>query len=226
MPDSLPWTHSAEANQLLADDPLALLIGMLLDQQFKMEWAFHSPHALQERLGRPLDAGDIASIDEETFEAIFKGPPALHRFPNSMGRRTQALCAVIADQYDGDAAAIWRTAEDGRELLERLRALPGFGDAKSRIFVGIVGKRLGEGPHGWEEVAADWPSIADISDFDQIGALREAKSQKKAEAKAKSQTASSRRATSRKAPPKKAATKKTPTRKAAAKNAPAKKDGT
>ena len=184
MPESLNWTHKEEANRLLAGDPLALMIGMLLDQQFKMEWAFHSPFALQERLGRPLDAADIASIDEAEFEAIFKGPPALHRFPNSMGRRTQALCAVIDEEYDGDAAAVWRTAADAKDLLKRLKALPGFGDAKSKIFVGIVGKRLGEGPDGWEDVAADWASIADIAEFDQIGALREAKSRKKAEMKA------------------------------------------
>ena len=185
MPESLNWTHKDEANQLLASDPLALMIGMLLDQQFKMEWAFHSPYALSERLGRSLDAADIASIDEAEFEAIFKGPPALHRFPNSMGRRTQALCAALVDEYDGDAAAVWRTADDAKELFKRLKKLPGFGDAKSKIFVGIVGKRLGEGPDGWEEVAADWPSIADVAEFDQIAELREHKAQMKAAAKAK-----------------------------------------
>lgn len=185
MPDALHFTHNDDANKLLAEDPLALMIGMLLDQQFKMEWAFHSPFALQERLGRALDAGDIASVDAEEFEAIFKGPPALHRFPNAMAGRTQALCAVVAEEYDGDAAAIWRTAADAKELFKRLKKLPGFGDAKSRIMVGIVGKRLGEGPDGWEEVAADWASIADIESFDQIEALREAKALAKAEAKAK-----------------------------------------
>ena len=184
MPDALNWTHSEEANELLARDPLALMIGMLLDQQFKMEWAFHSPYALQERLGRPLDAADIASVDEGEFEAIFKGPPALHRFPNSMGRRTQALCAALVEDYDGDAAAVWRTAGDAEELYKRLKKLPGFGDAKSKIFVAIVGKRLGEGPAGWEQVAADWPSIADISEFDQIADLRQKKAEMKAKAKA------------------------------------------
>ena len=184
MTDSLNWTHNDAANRLLAVDPLALMIGMLLDQQFKMEWAFHSPWVLQERLGRPLDAADIAGINEEKFESIFKGPPALHRFPNSMGRRTQALCTVIADEYDGDAAAVWRTASDAKDLFKRLKKLPGFGVAKSRIFVGIVGKRLGEGPVGWEEVAADWASIADIAEFDQIEALRLAKQKAKTAAKA------------------------------------------
>ena len=185
MPDILPWTYSEGANRLLAASPLALMIGMLLDQQVKMEMAFHSPYLLQERLGRPLDAGHIASIDGEEMEAVFRGPPALHRFPNSMGRRTQALCQAIVDQYDGDAAAIWRTASDGRGLLKRLKKLPGFGVAKSRIFVGIVGKRLGEGPDGWEDVAADWPSIADIAEFEQIDGLRRHKARMKAEQKAR-----------------------------------------
>ena len=184
MPESLNWTHNEEANRLLAGDPLALMIGMLLDQQFKMEWAFHSPFALQERLGRPLDAADIASIDEAEFEAIFKGPPALHRFPNSMGRRTQALCAVIDEEYDGDAAAVWRTAADAKDLLKRLKALPGFGDAKSKIFVGIVGKRLGEGPDGWRMSPPTGRRSRTLPSSIRSVALREAKSRKKAEMKA------------------------------------------
>lgn len=184
MPDALPWTHSEQANRLLASSPLALMIGMLLDQQVRMETAFHSPHLLQERLGRPLDAADIASVSEEEMEEIFRGPPALHRFPKAMGRRTQALCRAVADDYGGDAAAVWRTAADGKELLARLKKLPGFGDAKSRIFAGVVGKRLGEGPDGWEEAAADWPSIADIAEFSQIDELRQHKARMKAEQKA------------------------------------------
>lgn len=184
MPETLPWTSSQDANRLLAASPLALMIGMLLDQQVRMEVAFHSPHSLQERLGRPLDAAHIASIDTDELEAVFRGPPALHRFPNAMARRTQALCQALSDRYDGDAAAIWRNAENGRDLLKRLKQLPGFGVAKARIFAGIVGKRLGEGPPGWEEVAADWPSIADIAEFDQIEALRQAKARMKAEQKA------------------------------------------
>jgi len=175
VPDRLPWTHDDEANRLLATDALALLIGMLLDQQFPMERAFAAPQMLKERLGGDLDAAAIADHDEDAFVEIFRGPPALHRFPGSMGKRTQAMCAAIVDTYDGDAAAIWETATDGAELYRRLRELPGYGEAKARIFVGIVGKRLGRGPAGWEEVAADWPSIADISAFDQIAHLREQK---------------------------------------------------
>lgn len=175
MPDQLPWTHDDDANRLLANDPLALLIGMLLDQQFPMERAFYGPKLLSERLGAALDAAAIAAHDEDGLIEIFKGPPAIHRFPGSMAKRTQALCAAIAEDYDGDAAAVWATAADADELYRRLRALPGYGDAKARIFVGIVGKRLGQGPDGWEAVAADWPSIADISSFDQVAELREQK---------------------------------------------------
>ena len=184
MPDTLPWTASEEANQLLAANPLALLIGMLLDQQVRMEVAFGSPYVLQERLGRPLDAADIAAMGSDELEAVFRGPPALHRFPNAMARRCQALCQALSDGYDGDAAAIWETAPDGPELLKRLKQLPGFGDAKARIFLGIVGKRLGQGPPGWEKVAADWPSIADIAEFSQIEGLRAEKARMKAEQKA------------------------------------------
>ncbi|MCY3538626.1 MAG: Fe-S cluster assembly protein HesB [bacterium] len=183
MPNTLPWTGSEEANRLLAESPLALMIGMLLDQQVRMEVAFHSPYLLEERLGRPLEVGHIASMDGEELEKIFRGPPALHRFPNAMARRTQALCQALAEHYDGNPARIWETAADGPELLKRLKGLPGYGDAKARIFVGIVGKRLGEGPAGWEKVAADWPSIADIAEFDQIESLRMAKARMKADKK-------------------------------------------
>lgn len=185
MPDVLPWTYSDDANRLLATSPLALMIGMLLDQQVKMEMAFNSPHLLKERLGGSLDASDIASRDEAEMESIFRGPPALHRFPNAMAKRTQALCGALAEHYGGDASAIWLTAGDGKELLRRLKELPGFGIAKSRIFVGIVGKRLGEAPDGWEKVAADWPSIADIAEFEQIEDLRRHKARMKAEQKAR-----------------------------------------
>jgi uncharacterized HhH-GPD family protein len=180
---ALPWTEDDDANRLLAADPLALLIGMLLDQQFPMERAFLGPHLLATRLGRGLDAADLADMDEERLTAIFKGPPAIHRFPGSMAKRTQALCRAIVDDYDGDASAIWTTAADGAELLRRLQALPGYGTAKARIFVGVLGKRLGAAPPGWEDAAADWPSIADVAAFDDVFTLREQKRAKKRAAK-------------------------------------------
>jgi len=180
MPEELPFTEDPEANRLLAANPLALLIGMLLDQQFPMERAFYSPHLLAERLGAPLEASTIARLDTERLHEIFKGPPALHRFPGSMADRCQALCRQIADEYRGDAARIWREADDGADLVRRLQALPGFGKAKARIFTGVVGKRLGEGPPGWEAAAADWPSIADVDEFEKVYELREQKRAMKA----------------------------------------------
>jgi uncharacterized HhH-GPD family protein len=174
-PAELHFTESQEANRLLATDGLALLIGMLLDQQFPMERAFFGPQLLKERLGEDLDARRIADWDPEEIESIFRGPPAIHRYPASMGKRTQALCQAIVEDYEGRAENLWETAADGAELLKRLKALPGFGVAKARIFVGVLGKRLGVAPQGWEEKAADWPSIADVAAFDDVLVLREQK---------------------------------------------------
>lgn len=175
MTDSLPWTGDADADRLLASDPLALLIGMLLDQQFPMERAFAGPHILATRLGRDLDASDLSDIPEDELVEIFRGPPAIHRYPASMAKRTQSLAQMIVDEYDGQPAQVWEGATDGKDLYNRLRALPGYGDAKARIFVGVLGKRLGVAPPGWEEEAADWASIADVASFDDIAELREAK---------------------------------------------------
>lgn len=183
MPTELPFTEDDAANRLLASNPLALLIGMLLDQQFPMERAFLSPHLLAERLGGPLEASVIAELDAGRLHEIFKGPPALHRFPGSMAERCQAMCRQIVDEYGGDAARIWRGADDGADLVARLQALPGFGKAKARIFTGVVGKRLGEGPPGWEKAAADWPSIADVDEFEKVYELREQKRAMKANKK-------------------------------------------
>ena len=180
MPEMLPFTEDDDANRLLATNPFALLVGMLLDQQFPMERAFLGPHLLAERLGDEVTPATVAAADPDLLETIFKGPPAIHRYPGSMAKRTQALAQTIVDDYDGDAAAVWTEATDGRDLQRRLEALPGFGKAKARIFVGVVGRRLGEGPPGWEETAADWPSIADVDSFDKVFVLREQKRAMKA----------------------------------------------
>lgn len=174
-PDQLHFTEDEEANRLLARDGLALLIGMLLDQQFPMERAFYGPQLLRDRMGEELDAARITRWDPDHLESIFKGPPAIHRYPSSMARRTQDLCRVIVDNYEGRAEEIWETAASGKDLLSRLKALPGFGEAKARIFVGVLGKRMGVRPDGWETVAADWPSIADVAGFDDVATLRERK---------------------------------------------------
>jgi uncharacterized HhH-GPD family protein len=180
MPDRLYFTDSDDANRLLATDGLALLVGMLLDQQFPMERAFYGPFLLQERLGEDLDESRLADWDSEELDAVFRGPPAIHRYPSAMAKRTQELCRVIVDEYGGRAESIWETADDAAELLRRLQALPGFGVGKSRIFVGVLGKRMGVAPEGWEEKAADWASIADVAGFDDVAILREQKRAMKA----------------------------------------------
>lgn len=174
-PEQLPFTESEDANRLLATDGLALLLGMLLDQQFPMERAFYGPQLLKERLGEDLDEERIASWDPDDLAAKFRGPPAVHRYWGAMAKRAQALCQTIVDEYEGAAENIWETADSGSQLLARLQALPGYGEAKSRIFVGLLGKRLGVRPKGWDDEAADWPSIADVASFDDVASLREQK---------------------------------------------------
>jgi uncharacterized HhH-GPD family protein len=171
-------------------DPLALLIGMLLDQQVPMTWAFVAPWRLQERLGGHIDAGEVAGYDPDALQLLFKGPPALHRFPGAMAKRVQALCAHIVERYDGDAAAVWRDASTGEELFGRLRALPGFGDEKARIFTAVLAKRLGERPPGWEHDAGpfadDTPrSVADIDSAESLARVRAWKQQQRAAGRSK-----------------------------------------
>ena len=164
---ALPLTGDPQADELLETDPLALLIGMLLDQQVPMERAFRSPYDLKERLGGRLDAAEIAGMDAEALAAVFKGPPALHRFPGSMAGRTQDMCRVLVERYDGEAARVWTDATTGKELFANLRVLPGFGEQKARIFTALLAKRLGVRPEGWQEVAGPYApaghfSVADI----------------------------------------------------------------
>jgi uncharacterized HhH-GPD family protein len=186
----LPVTGDPEADDLLVQDPLARLIGMLLDQQVPMEWAFSSPFKLKERLGGSLDAGRIAALPLEQLEAIFKGPPALHRYPGSMAKRTQQLCQHLVDHYGGDAAAVWAGVPSGPELFTRLRGLPGYGGEKAKIFLALLAKRFGIAPDGWEEPAAPFSdatprSIADVDGPDALTKVREFKRMMKAKGKAK-----------------------------------------
>ena len=180
-PAALHFTADPEANRLLAAEPLAALLGMLLDQQVTMEWAFGAPLLLKQRLGAEhLEAGAIAAMDPEALELVFRDKPALHRYPASMAKRAHDLCGHIVERYDGRTEAIWADATSGEELLARVQALPGFGKDKSRIFVGMLGKRLGVRPAGWEQVAADWPSIADVDSFERVAEIREKKRAAKA----------------------------------------------
>jgi uncharacterized HhH-GPD family protein len=183
-------TGNPEADDLLGSEPLALLIGMLLDQQVPMEWAFGAPARLKERLGGTLDATAIAAMDPDDLLAAFKGPPALHRFPGSMGTRTQALCAALVEGYGGRAEAVWEGASSGADLLRRLKALPGFGDEKARIFLAVLGKRLGVQPPGWEEAAAPFSddrrrSVADAVSPEALEEVRAFKRERKAAGKGK-----------------------------------------
>src|SRR5215213_8181050 len=135
----LVLSRRPEADALLDRDPLALVIGMVLDQQVPLEKAFSSPWVLAERLGHVPDAAEIAGMDEETLMAIFSKPPALHRFPGSMAKRVQAMCQAVAEQYDNDVTNVWTGAADGKDLLRRVSALPGFGQQKAQIFVALLG---------------------------------------------------------------------------------------
>jgi uncharacterized HhH-GPD family protein len=184
---------TAEANELLERDPLALLLGMMLDQQIPMEKAFTSPEVLRERLGvgaTPLRASDIAEYDAEAFTAIFSTTPALHRFPAAMAKRAQELCQIVADRYDGDAAAIWTTAETGAELVRRLEELPGLGSQKARMFAALLGKQVGVQPKGWRESSAPYGaagtfiSAADVVDPNSLAKVKAHKKEAKAAAKA------------------------------------------
>jgi uncharacterized HhH-GPD family protein len=191
MKGTLYITGDADADELLNTDPLALVLGMMLDQQVPMEWAFIGPYRLQQRLGGKLDAEVIASMDPDEFAALAKGPPAVHRFPGSMAKRMQACCRVIVDTYGGDAAGVWSGAKTGDELLERVQALPGFGEEKAKIFIALLAKRLDVRPVGWEATTAPFSdstlrSVADIDSPETLVRVREWKKAMKAQGKTKS----------------------------------------
>lgn len=175
----LTWTENPAANQLLETDALALMIGMVLDQQVKMEKAFGGPYELKQRLGH-LDARKIASMDPERLDKIFRERPALHRFPGSMARRVQAMSAAVVKDYGGDAESIWRDAKTGDELAARIRKLPGFGEMKSKILVAILAKKFGVKPPGWEKHAATWHSVADVDSPESMAEARAVKREMKA----------------------------------------------
>ncbi|GIG56682.1 (Fe-S)-cluster assembly protein [Longispora fulva] len=178
------------ADELLRTDPLALLIGMLLDQQIPLEKAFIGPYLLAGRLGTPrLDAAAIADHDPEEFARIFSTVPAIHRFPAAMAERTQKLCRVLLDDFDGDPASVWTAATSGADLVKRVGTLPGFGKAKAQIFTALLGKQFGVRPTGWRAAAGDfgpagtYRSVADIVDAGSLGKVRDFKKKMKAAAK-------------------------------------------
>jgi uncharacterized HhH-GPD family protein len=179
------------ANELLQRDPLALLIGMVLDQQVTFEKAFSSPYVLAERIGvKDLDAAALVAFDADELTTVFATPPALHRFPKAMAARVQEICRLLVEEYDGDAERLWSDATTGKELLNRVAALPGFGKQKAQIFVALLGKQFGVQPKGWREAAGDYgvkgsyKSVADIVDEASLLKVRAYKKEMKAAAKA------------------------------------------
>jgi uncharacterized HhH-GPD family protein len=189
MAGTLYITGDSSADELLNSDANALLLGMLLDQQVPMEWAFAGPATLQRRLGH-LDPGKIAAMDVEEFVSICCEKPAIHRFPGSMGKRIHAVCDALVTDYDGDATIIWAGVDDAGEVYRRLRALPGYGDEKSKIFIALLGKTQGVELTGWREAAGtfgdDTPrSVADVHDEVSLGKVREWKKAQKAAKKDK-----------------------------------------
>jgi uncharacterized HhH-GPD family protein len=186
---TLAVTGDPDADQLLNTDPLALVVGMLLDQQVPMEWAFRGPSTLLGRLGG-LDAAAIAAMDPADFEAACREKPAIHRFPQSMAKRIQDLCQHVVDNYGGDAARIWKGVRSGAILYDRLVDLPGFGPEKAMIFTALLAKRMGRAPAGWEDYAGPFAdatprSVADIDGPDALTAVRAWKKAQKAAGKTK-----------------------------------------
>lgn len=181
-------TGDTAADKVLTDDPFALLLGMLLDQQYPMEHAFRGPAKLLERFGT-LDPAKIAAADPTEFAALCAVPPAVHRFPGSMATRIQAVAHEVVDQYDGDTTRLWSEAATGAELVKRVMALPGFGKQKAQIFTALLAKQLGVTPAGWENAVGDYSedgfrSVADVVDPESLGKVRAYKKEKKAAAKA------------------------------------------
>jgi uncharacterized HhH-GPD family protein len=187
---SLHLAQDEAADALLSSDPLALLIGMVLDQQIPLEWAFSGPLRLKERLGGQLDVAQIAEMDPDDLVKVFAERPAIHRFPGANAKRVQQLCQLIVEDYGGEAAAIWKGAKSGQELYARIKALPGFGEQKARIFIGLLGKQLGVRPSGWKDAAGQFGrsgthySVADITDGASLLRVRAHKQEMKAAAKA------------------------------------------
>jgi uncharacterized HhH-GPD family protein len=186
MPQSvsaLPFTGDSEADALLASNPLALLVGFALDQQVTVQKAFTGPLDLVRRTGS-LDAAAVAAMDPAELETVFRTPPALHRFPGMMAGRVRELCAAIATDYGNDASRVWREARDARDLRLRLKALPGIGEGKSATIIGVLGRRFGVQPEGWESEAPKEPTLADVDSAEALAAYQAGKRARKAEARA------------------------------------------
>ena len=181
----LTLTGDADADDLLSRNGFALLVGMLLDQQVPMEWAFSSPKRLAERLGKPLTPANIAGTDPDALDAIFREKPALHRYPGSMAKRVHALATHLVQSWGGEAEALWQSVESGKELFANISDLPGYGKQKAQIFCALLAKQLGVTPEGWESVTGDYGkeghrSIADVTSPESLAEVRNFKRMRKA----------------------------------------------
>jgi uncharacterized HhH-GPD family protein len=157
------FTDDARANELLAGNDFAMLVGLTLYQQVPVEKAFSGPYVLSDRLDGELDAATIAAMDPDELNDVFREKPALHRFPGSMAKRTQAVAAAVVENYDGDPAGIWEGVADSTELLRRIKQLPGFGDYKARVYAAVLAQQFGIKPDGWEDHLPEWPNISEVT---------------------------------------------------------------
>jgi uncharacterized HhH-GPD family protein len=169
------FTNDGAANQVLAENHFALLVGMTLYQQVPVEKAFAGPGVLADRLGEPLDARAIAGMDPQMLEDMFREKPALHRFPANMAKRTQAVASFIVDEYDGDPTGLWDGVDSGTELLRRIKKMPGFGDYKARVYAAVLAQQFGIKPNGWADSLPDWPNISEVHSEDDRADMKERK---------------------------------------------------
>lgn len=166
LPERIEWTGNDAADRLIAQNPVALLIGFCIDQQITVQHAFMGPLTIRERLGT-LDPAKLAAMDPDVVEEAFREEPAIHRYPTSMARRVQEMCAVLTDEYKGDAAQVWLGAKDGQDLVRRLRGLPGIGETKAGTLVAVIGKHLGVKPPGWEAMIPNRPTLGDVTNVEE-----------------------------------------------------------
>ena len=182
-PQRLPWSGDDEADRLIASDANALLIGFVLDQQVTVQKAFAGPLEIRRRLGS-IDPERLAGTDPQRMREAFATPPAIHRFPSAMADRVRALATILATDYEGDAANIWRDAESASEIKQRLSKLPGIGPMKSRTILGLLASQYGIRPQGWEKAVPDWPTLADVTTADELAEYQAGKRAWKAQLRA------------------------------------------
>lgn len=171
-PSRLPFTQDEAAQELLATNSAALLVGIVLYQQIPVEKAFAGPAVLQERLGRPIDCRDIAAMEPGDLEEVFRERPAIHRFPANMAKRTQAVCEHVTSLHDGDPAGLWAGAATADDVIANLKDIPGFGDYKARVYFGVLSKWFDVRPEGWEDLVPNWPTITDVDTLDDLAELK------------------------------------------------------